>query len=58
MKIDQLPEDILNICVGGDLDGKTFKLNKGGFKANDLEKGKFSEYRRRRFITGHVEYKF
>ncbi|MCH4245956.1 hypothetical protein [Acinetobacter gerneri] len=48
----------MNICIGGDLDGKVFSFNKGLLDANDIEDGKFSKYRRRRFITDQKVYKF
>lgn len=48
----------MNICIGGDLDGQTFDFDKGHFKAEDVEEGKTSEYRRQPYIIGDDSYRF
>ena len=48
----------MNICIGGDLEGQSFDFDKGRFKAEDVEEGKTSEYRRQTYIIGDNLYHF
>ncbi|WP_166168995.1 hypothetical protein [Acinetobacter sp. SA01] len=48
----------MNICIGGDLDGQAFDFDKGYFKADEIEDGKTSEYRRQKYIIGNDLYRF
>nr|WP_174507557.1 hypothetical protein [Acinetobacter sp. Marseille-Q1620] len=48
----------MNICIGGDLDGKVVELNKKCFKAQEIEPDKKTEYYQQKYILDDRTYYF
>lgn len=48
----------MNICIGGDLEGRTVDLKKAHFIASEVEDGKASEYRKKTYIIDDKLYYF
>ena len=48
----------MNICIGGDLDGRDIDLNGPQLKASDIEEGKSSKYYKQKYILESDMYFF